>query len=212
MNCAELEARLADYVDGTLGHVDRTALERHAASCNECRELVRDVTGAVVFIKRVARVEPPPELVTRIAYQAPLGRTREPLDRPSLLGRLTRGWLHPILQPRFVMGMAMTVLSFSMLERCTGIHVQRIEPADLSPIRIWGDLEDKVVRVKDRALKNYQNLRLVYEIETRIKDLEAQQDASQGRARKEVNPAARIAQRHGQADSGSTPGKEDTTK
>lgn len=80
------------------------------------------------------------------------------------------------------MGMAMTILSFAMLQRCTGVKVERISAADLNPVRIWGGVEDKAFRAKDRAVKYYENLRWVYEIETRLKSLEDQQDAAQNRA------------------------------
>jgi hypothetical protein len=46
-------------------------------------------------------------------------------------------------------------------------------------VRVWGSMEEKAVRVKDRLVKNYENLRVVYEIETRLKDLQQQQDAAQ---------------------------------
>jgi hypothetical protein len=77
------------------------------------------------------------------------------------------------------MGMAMTILSFAMLERCTGVHVQHLQAADLNPVRIWGGVEDRAMRVKDRAVKYYENLRWVYEIETRLKTLQEQQDTTQ---------------------------------
>jgi hypothetical protein len=101
---------------------------------------------------------------------------RQPFERQGLLSRLASKWLQPILQPRLVMGMAMTVLSFAMLERCTGVKVQNIQAADLSPVRVWGGVEDRAVRLKDRMVKSYENLRVVYEIETRLKDLEQQQE------------------------------------
>lgn len=191
MTCAELESLLADYVDDTLAPVNRAALELHASACKSCSELVRDVTGAVRFIKGVDEISPPPELVTRIAYQVPVGRTREPLDRPGLLASLARKWLQPFLQPRWVMGMAMTILSFSMLDRCTGIRVQRIDAADLNPIRVWGGIEDKAIRIKDRAVKNYENLRLVYEIETRLNDVEREARAAEGRPQQAKHPGLR---------------------
>ena len=87
----------------------------------------------------------------------------------------------PVLQPRFAMGMAMTILSFAMLKRCTGVEVKQIQPADLSPIRVWGGVEDKALRVKDQVVKYYDNLRVVYEIETHLKDLE--EPAAEARAR-----------------------------
>jgi anti-sigma factor RsiW len=179
MNCAEFESTLADYLDGTLAETGRAALEQHASSCAGCRVFMQEVSGGLNFLAGVEKVEPPASLITRIAYQAPLGRTREPFEEQSFLSRTAAKWLQPILQPRLVMGMAMTVLSFAMLERCTGVKVQHIQAADLSPARVWGGVEEKTVRVKDRFVKYYENLRVVYEIETRLKDLEQQQEAAQ---------------------------------
>lgn len=149
------------------------------ASCSGCREMFEDVTAATAFLARVPEVEPPDTLITRIAYQAPAGRIRGAWERQGLLSRLASKWMQPVLQPRLVMGMAMTVLSFAMLERCTGVKVQNIQAADLSPVRIWGGVEDRAVRLKDRVVKSYENLRVVYEIETRLKDLEQQQETYQ---------------------------------
>ncbi len=174
MNCAEFEIVLADYLDGTLQAGERAAITQHSNECAACREFLRDVSGGMNLLRDAEEVEPPPALITRIAYQAPIGRVRQQFERQGLLSRLASKWLQPILQPRLAMGMAMTVLSFAMLERCTGVHVQHIQAADLSPVRIWDGVEDKACRVRDRAVKYYENLRFVYEIETRLKDLEEQ--------------------------------------
>jgi anti-sigma factor RsiW len=174
MDCAEFESTLADYVDGTLGSPERAAVELHAASCASCREFMADVTGVASMLKRVEEVEPPAELITRIAYRTPLGRSREEFDVPGFWSRLKMKWLEPLLQPRLAMGMAMTVLSFSMLARCTGVPVQHLAAADLSPGHILGTLEDRVLRTKDRLVKNYENLRVVYEIEARLNEMERQ--------------------------------------
>ncbi len=178
MNCAEFEHVLADYLDGALAGMQRRAVEEHAASCPACREFMADVTAAVAFLKRADAVAPPAELVTRIAYQAPVGRSREPFESQGIWNKISTAWLQPLLRPKFAMGMAMTILSFAMLQRCTGVQVQRIQPADLSPVRIWDGVEDKLLRVKDRAVKYYDNIRLVYEIETRLKTLQEQQDVA----------------------------------
>ncbi len=176
MTCAEFEVLLADYIDGTLGAPESAALEQHANSCSGCRQLLEDASAAAVFLKRAEDVTPPAELITRIAFLAPAGRVREPFERQGLLSKLATKWLQPILQPRLAMGMAMTILSFAMLERCTGVRVQHIPAADLNPVRIWSGVEDKAVRAKDRAVKYYENLRWVYEIETRLQALQDQQD------------------------------------
>jgi hypothetical protein len=96
--------------------------------------------------------------------------------------------------------MAMTLLSFSMLERCTGVQVQHIQAADLNPVRVWNGLEDKALRVRDRIVKSYENLRVVYEIETRLKDLQEQQTAANEQALRRSRAAKRTP--------GGTPGRE----
>ncbi|MBV9085053.1 MAG: zf-HC2 domain-containing protein [Acidobacteriaceae bacterium] len=178
MKCPEFESALADYIDGTLSYAERSAVEAHAVSCAGCRELMQDATGIVDFLNRVERVLPPPQLVTRIAYQAPLGRTPQPFEIQGILSSLASKWLQPLLQPRLAMGMAMTLLSFAMLERCTGIRVQHLQTADLSPVKIWDGLEDRALRVRDRAQKYYENIRWVYDIETFLRELEEQQAAA----------------------------------
>lgn len=188
MKCGEIEVLLADYLDGTLSDNEQAALEQHTSACTSCRALLEDASAAVNFLKRADDITPPPELITRIAYGAPIGRVRLPFERQSLFSRLTSKWLQPILQPRLAMGMAMTILSFAMLERCTGVQVQHLQPADLNPVRIWGGVEDRALRVKDRAVKYYENLRWVYEIETRLKTLQEQQDALQQGPEKNAEP------------------------
>lgn len=189
MNCADFENLLADYIDGGLTETQRRQIEEHAASCAACREFMGDVTGALAFLKHADAVLPPPELVTRIAYQAPIGRTREPFETQGIWSKVSAAWLQPLLRPRFAMGMAMTILSFAMLQRCTGVQVQHIQPADLSPIRIWDGVEDKILRVKDRGVKYYENIRLVYEIQSRLKELQEQQEMVRNRRGRETSPS-----------------------
>lgn len=177
MNCAEFEILLSDYVDGTVSIEQRRAVETHADNCAACREFLRDVFQAVSFMDGVEDVAPPPELITQIVYHAPRGRVRDESERRGFFNRAFNKWLQPALQPRFAMGMAMTILSFAMLGRCTGVQVQEIKPADLNPGKLWNNLEDRAYRSWDRTVKYYENLRLVYEIETRLQEIRDQQQA-----------------------------------
>jgi len=188
MNCAEFEIVLADYVDGTLTAGSRQAIEEHAANCAGCREFLQDVRAGAGFLSQAQEIAPPRELVTRIAFQAPSGRTRLPFEVQGLFSRLASNWLQPVLNPKFAMGMAMTIVSFAMLQKCTGVRVQHIQAADLSPVRIWDGVEDRVIRAKDRAVKYYENIRLVYEVETRLRQLESEQQSAQDNA-SESRPA-----------------------
>lgn len=177
MTCAELEILLCDYVDGTLRAAEKTALESHLAECSSCAELAKDVAGATAFFEKVADIEPPAELVTRIMHQIPTGRQQKSTDQPSWWRRLFGGWVEGVLQPRYVMGMAMTILSFSMLARFAHIPDRPLRPADLDPVKAWQSVDDRSHRIWDRAMKYYDNLRLVIEIQSRLKEWTEQESA-----------------------------------
>ncbi len=93
----------------------------------------------------------------------------------SLLGRLAQS----IWQPRFAMGMAMTMLSFGMLLRMAGVR----QWADLNPVNVYSVVEDRVTRWVDRGVKNYQSLKLVYEIQSRYQEWAAEQDSIRERSK-----------------------------
>ncbi|HWZ33884.1 MAG TPA: anti-sigma factor [Bryobacteraceae bacterium] len=177
MNCADFEILLADYVDGILRGEQKSALERHLAECAECSELARDAAGAVAFMERAAVVEAPPELVTRILFEITDGPSRAEV-KPSWIRRIFGKWLEPVLQPRFTMGLAMTILSFAMLGRLSGIEVRQLKPSDLDPVKVWMAAEDRVHRTWERSMKYYENLRVVFEIRTKLAEWTDQADSS----------------------------------
>jgi hypothetical protein len=174
MTCTELEILLCDYVDGTLRAEEKSALESHLAGCSSCSELAKDVAGVMAFIETAAPAEPPAELLTRILHELPTGR---PATEKKSWWRNWFGWVHGFLQPRYVMGMAMTVLSFSMVARFAHIDARQLRPADLDPVKIWAGIDDRTHRMWDRTMKYYDNLRLVIEIQSRLKEWTDQEQA-----------------------------------
>lgn len=176
MNCSEVEILLCDYVDGLLAAgAGRSSLEQHLNQCAACRELAHDAAAATAFIRQAETVEPPPELVTRILFQIPTAAAA-----PRSRGRLRTwlaGWLQPVLQPRFAMGMAMTILSFSMLGKFASLPQRQLSAADLNPVKVYSSVEDRVQRTWDRAVKYYENLKLVYEIQSRLKEWTDQEES-----------------------------------
>jgi len=167
MKCVDLEVLLCDYVDGILAPAERATVELHLEQCTSCRQLVADAAEAVSFIERAAPVEPPPALVNKILFDArQLGLAHKPRSARRGLAR----FFEPLLQPRFAMGMAMTILSFSMLGRFSGIQVRQLKASDLEPARVWATLEDKAWRAWERSKKYYESLRVVYEIQQTLND------------------------------------------
>jgi hypothetical protein len=175
INCSDAEILLAEYVDGTLHGGAKESLESHLSSCETCRELAQDATAAVGFLGRTAALEAPPELVTRILFQVP--RLKPTLAR-RLFGRVLGGWLEPVLQPRLAMGMGVAALSFFMLEP----RVHQLTPSDLDPVKLWTSAESRVNRMWERGVKSYENIRLVYEIQTRLSEWQAEAPEAQNPA------------------------------
>jgi hypothetical protein len=173
MNCAQVEVLLCDYLDGTLPAGERTALEQHLSVCLACAELARDASGAVEFIGRAAAVEPPPELITRILYEAPWIKAR-PRATQGMRAWLQAVW-EPVRQPRFALGMAMTILSCSMLWRYVA-PVRQLRAEDLQPAKVWTAVEDRGQRMWARTVKYYQNMKFVYQIQSTLREWQQQQD------------------------------------
>jgi Putative zinc-finger len=149
ITCTEFEILLADYLDGTLASEPKDNVEAHQSECVSCAELAADAAGAIGFIERAAIVDPPPALVNRILFEVTNGNSRSVI-KPSWLERLLGRRAGFLLQPRFAMGMAMAVLSLAMVGR------------------FWSAAENTMERSWDRAVKGYQSLQLVYDVQSQL--------------------------------------------
>jgi hypothetical protein len=190
MTCAEMEILICDYVDGTLGPDARATVEQHLAGCRNCAEMAGDAAAAVNFMARAAEVEPPPELMTRLLFEAPWAHAR---TSASGVRNWFRRILHPVLQPRFAMGMAMTILSFAMLARFV-TPARQLRASDLAPAKVWASLEDRAYRGWERSVKFYESIKFVYQIQTKLRDWQQQQEEEQRPA--ETGRAGRNADEH----------------
>ncbi len=180
-NCTDIELLLCDYLDRALPADQNTAFEGHIHSCSACVEMVADCRAAMGFVERCETVEPPAPLLTRILNEIPVAREEQ--KRRRGFSALIHSWFAPIFRPRFAMGMAMTILSFSMLGKFVG-PVKPIKAADLDPIRVVSTIDDKIHRGWNNVVKYYESLRFVYEIQTRLREWsQEQQEEDQGQAK-----------------------------
>jgi len=192
-NCAEFEILLCDAVDGTLRGEQQAAFAAHRLSCSSCDELATDVLGVTAFIERAAPVEPPKELLTKILFETSGAKAAKAASSPAggWFGALKQ-FLGPVLQPRLAMGMAMTILSVSMLAQVFGLEVRQLRASDLEPVRIWAGVEDGAHRQWSRVVKYYENIRMVYEIQSRLKEWadQAEQDRQNQQKESAGQPAS----------------------
>jgi hypothetical protein len=101
-----------------------------------------------------------------VAWQTPPRRSKEPFEKRGGVCKLAA----KCLQSRLAMGMAAIILTFAMPGHHAGVAVQHVRPDDLNPMMIWNGAEGKVIRVKNRTLEYYENIRIVYQIERRLKN------------------------------------------
>lgn len=182
-DCSDIEILLAEYVDGTLRGDAKASVQEHLDSCSACRELAQDAAAAVGFMERAAHVDAPPELVTRILFEVSGGTGRGPVKPPltqRLFGKLFGGWLESVLQPRMAMGMAMTALFLGMV-----VHGRQLTASDLNPAKAWTSAETHVNRAWDRGVKYYENLRLVFEIQSRLDEWASEVPDSSGASQRD---------------------------
>jgi hypothetical protein len=174
MQCVEVEALLADAIDGTLHGATLAVFEAHRDSCPACRTMVEEASRGLHWLKGLDEVEPPRHLVHNILAQT-IGQVPEP--RPVLAPK-GESWLErlkgklsplfaPVVTPRFAMSFGMAFFSITMLLSIAGFHVADLRHVDLSAKGIT----KAYYSTQTRVVRYYENIRLVYEIETRVRDL-----------------------------------------
>jgi hypothetical protein len=171
MTCADFEIPICDYVDGTLSAARTAEVERHLAECPACASLARDSAAAVSFIGRAADVEPPPQLMARILFDAPWNSGKAASGKRSWVAAM----LGPVWNPRIVMGCAMTVLSISMLAKFTG-PLKPLMAADLKPAAVWSGITGRADYAWIRAVKFFDDLKVVYQIQSTIQKWQQQDE------------------------------------
>ena len=162
-NCEQIEERLSDYLDNLLSADERAEFERHAAGCARCTPLVARVGGIVRHVQSLAPIEVPPRLVPAILDQTigPRGWRRWLAMAPTLL------------QPRFAMGFATAAASLVILFYASGLSPAKIRKADLNPVNIYRSVNRQTHLVYARGVKYVNDMRVVYEIQSRLRPPES---------------------------------------
>jgi hypothetical protein len=80
---------------------------------------------------------------------------------------------HTLLQPRLAMTAAMAFFSIALTLNLTGIRLSNIHASDLKPSSIMRS----AYQAKARVVRYSDNLRVVYELESRVRDLQRSTDS-----------------------------------
>jgi len=182
MTHLELENLASDYLEGLLDTVRKAEVEAHLTTCTACRELIADVRQTMELCRSAEELEPTPWLVSKILL-ATVGE-RKPTLREQLAG-----FFRPALQPRVAYALAMTVFSFSIIVNAAGLNLRNLTLADLNPHTWFTRANLAGHRFYARAEKFYYDLRVVYEIESRFRQVRSQPQGQEKEAPKPEAPA-----------------------
>lgn len=178
--CTEFEALLTDALEGQLSDARKESFEAHRRVCAVCGPLFADAEAGREWLRSLEPVEPPVHLVHNIlAATSGVVSTRlastSAADRTTPLGERVRewwdSWFTPVSafvrQPRFVMSFGMIFFSFSMALSLAGVKASDVARIDLRPAAVRHAYNDAQIRV----VKYYDNIRFVYEIESKVREL-----------------------------------------
>src|ERR1700722_16879127 len=80
-------------------------------------------------------------------------------------------------EPRLMMTAAMAFFSIALTLNLTGIKLTEVRAADLRPSRLRATLTRQYYSTNEQVMKYYENLRLVYEMEARVRELRRSTEA-----------------------------------
>ncbi len=173
MQCHEFDALLSEAMDGALAAAELAKFESHRTACPTCGPMFAEVRRGMQLLRGLAEVEPPANFVHNV-LSATIGRVEE--VAPAAHAR--EGWWDklraglrlgsgPVLQPKFAMSFAMAFFSISLVLNLAGVKIGNLRHLDLSPSAIVRGAYE----AQGRVVKYYQNIRFVYEIESRVQEL-----------------------------------------
>jgi hypothetical protein len=178
MQCGEFDALLNEALDGTLTGPKLESFQAHARACTVCGPLLAEADAGRRWLKSLAEVEPPTNLVHNIlvattGYESKRVATRFQTES-SWADKFT-AWLRPVFapvlavsrQPRFAMSFGMAFFSLSVSLSLAGVKVSDVRHVDLRPSAI----KRTYYETTGRVVKYYENIRFVYEIESRMREL-----------------------------------------
>ena len=163
MTHLELENLASEYLEERLDAAPHAQVEEHLRGCASCRELLSDVRHAIQICRSADKMMPPPWLVPNIR-RATLG------EAPTGIAEQVNALLRNIRQPRFAYAVAMTVFSLSLIVNITGLNLRRLNAQDLNPATWFYRANRAGHLMYARAEKFYDDLRIVYEIESRFRN------------------------------------------
>src|SRR3984957_875473 len=178
LRCDEWENLLADALDGTLTPADQAAFTRHQNECALCGQMLKQTEQGRSWMKYLA-VEPnaPADLLQKILARTS-GGLQTGVAVPAISLPARPAWhrvmlpaVRQVLEPRLMMTIAMAFFSIALTLNLAGVKVTDLRAEDFQPSRLRASITRQYYSTNEQVTKYYKNLRLVYEMESRVREL-----------------------------------------
>lgn len=177
IECSQFEALLSEALDGQLSGSQKQSFEAHGRVCGICGPLLADALVGQQLLKSLEEIEPPVHLLHNIlASTSGISSARLLASSPERrsMGERVRQWWDSIItpaatfvrQPRFVMSFGMIFFSFSLALSAAGVKPSDMAKIDVRPSAI----KRSYYTTQGKVVKFYENIRFVYEIESRVRE------------------------------------------
>jgi Putative zinc-finger len=203
MQCQEFDGLLTDAIDGVLTGLQLDRFQAHARTCSGCGPLFAEVEAGRNWLKDLTEVEPPVSLVnnilastTGVDSQRLRVNVSAPQPRSSRLGaswwERAQAWaseaVRPVWstvrQPRFAMSFGMAFFAMSV-----GLSVLGVKPADLREVSLRpAAIRHTYYSTQARVVRYYENIRFVYEVESRVRELKRTVEPAEPRSGESAPP------------------------
>jgi hypothetical protein len=183
-------------LDGLLPADDRAAFETHSADCAVCAQLLTQATQGREWLQFLeAEPEMPSGMVERI-----LSKT----SGAAISGPMAIGGAAPIPVPAHMLGLpvrrvmwdsrmmmtaAMAFFSIALTLNLAGVRLTNLKLSDLTPASMEMRLTQQFYGAKGSLVRYYDNLRLVYEVESKVRQFrrdEQMQQPSQAQPKQDI--------------------------
>jgi len=201
--CGQWETLLADALDGLLRPEDEATFAAHMVACPACAAMFDEARRGREWLEFLSpEPEVPAGLLEKILAQTGPGQlagfglatgTGNILPMPPAWQRPgVSGVIRRFAEPRLMMTAAMAFFSIALTLNLTGIRLTSVKLGDLRPAAIRSFMERRITMASTPIVRYYDHLRLVYEVESRMRELRRSRgndDAGQGERKNNESPS-----------------------
>lgn len=179
IRCSQFEGMLPDALDGILSEEARQSFELHAAECPVCGPMLAEARHGMTWLQILEEVDPPRNLVHNILAATSAAPVKDIQGAPktSRLSWIARAWkpvrgtLAAMMQPRFATSFSMAFFSLSLTLTLAGVRLTDLLHMDWHPSAVGRAIVMEYTQLESKVVRYYKNMRLVYEIESRVQEL-----------------------------------------